>query len=51
VSPTVRELLPELGETKNGTHDKAARLLGWTPRSNEDAIMATAESLLRLGRR
>jgi nucleoside-diphosphate-sugar epimerase len=51
VSPTVRELLPELGKTKNGTHDKAARLLGWTPRSNEDAIMATAESLLRLGRR
>jgi hypothetical protein len=26
-------------------------LLGWAPRSNEDAIVATAESLLRLDRR
>jgi nucleoside-diphosphate-sugar epimerase len=51
VSPTVRELLPELGKTKNASHDRAVRLLGWAPRSNEDAIVATAESLLRLGRR
>ena len=51
VSPTVRELLPELGKAKNGTHEKAVRLLGWAPRSNEDTILATAESLLRLERR
>jgi dihydroflavonol-4-reductase len=50
-NPTVRELLPELGKTKNGSHAKASRLLGWAPRSNEDAIAATAESLLRLDRR
>lgn len=50
-SPTVRELLPELGKAKNGTHEKAVRLLGWAPRSNEDTILATAESLLRLERR
>jgi nucleoside-diphosphate-sugar epimerase len=50
-NPTVRELLPELGKTKNGSHEKASRLLGWAPRSNEDAIVATAESLLRLDRR
>jgi nucleoside-diphosphate-sugar epimerase len=50
-NPTVRELLPELGKSKNGSHEKAARLLGWAPRSNEDAIVATAESLLRLKRR
>jgi nucleoside-diphosphate-sugar epimerase len=50
-SPTVRELLPELGKSKNGSHEKASRLLGWAPRSNEDAIVATAESLLRLRRR
>jgi len=24
-------------------------LLGWAPRSNEEAIVATAESLVRLG--
>jgi nucleoside-diphosphate-sugar epimerase len=50
-NPTVRELLPELGKSKNGSHAKASRLLGWAPRSNEDAIIATAESLLRLERR
>jgi dihydroflavonol-4-reductase len=50
-NPTVRELLPELGKSKNGSHEKASRLLGWAPRSNEDAIVATAESLLRLKRR
>lgn len=47
--PTVRQVLPELGKVKNATNAKARRLLGWTPRSNEDAIVATAESLLALG--
>jgi len=47
--PTVRQILPELGKAKAATNEKARRLLGWTPRSNEEAIVATAESLLRLG--
>lgn len=47
--PTVRQVLPELGKVKNATSAKARRLLGWTPRSNEDAIVASAESLLALG--
>jgi nucleoside-diphosphate-sugar epimerase len=47
--PVVRELLPELGKKKNGTNEKARRLLGWTPRSNEESIVSTADSLLRLG--
>lgn len=47
--PTVRQVLPELGKAKNGTSAKAGRLLGWAPRSNEDAVVATAESLLALG--
>jgi nucleoside-diphosphate-sugar epimerase len=42
-------VLPELGKTKSGTNEKAKRVLGWAPRSNEEAIIATAESLLRLG--
>ncbi|MGJ5197520.1 hypothetical protein [Bradyrhizobium sp. HKCCYLRH1030] len=29
--------------------DKARRLRGWSSRSNEDAIVAAAESLLELG--
>ena len=47
--PAVRQILPELGKMKNGTNEKAKRLLGWAPRSNEESIAATAESLVRLG--
>jgi nucleoside-diphosphate-sugar epimerase len=47
--PAIKQILPELGKRKNATHEKAARLLGWSPRSNEDSIVATAESLIRLG--
>lgn len=47
--PAVRQILPELGKMKNATSEKARRLLGWAPRSNEEAIVATAESLARLG--
>ena len=47
--PAVKQILPELGKKKNATSEKARRLLGWSPRSPEEAIVATAESLLRLG--
>lgn len=48
-NPAVRLILPELDKEKNGTSAKAKRILGWTPRSNEEAIIATAESMIRLG--
>ena len=47
--PGVKQILPDLGKKKNASHNKATRVLGWAPRSNEDAIVATAESLVRLG--
>ena len=47
--PSIRQIIPELGKTKNATGDKARRLLGWAPRPREDALVATAESLIRLG--
>ena len=47
--PAVKQILPELGKTRNATNEKARRLLGWAPRSNEESIVATAESLVRLG--
>jgi len=47
--PAVRQLLPELGKIKNATNEKAKRMLGWAPRPSEEAIVATAESLVRLG--
>lgn len=47
--PAVKQILPELGKLKNGTNAKAKRLLGWSSRSSEEAIIASAESLLDLG--
>jgi nucleoside-diphosphate-sugar epimerase len=47
--PTVRQVVPELGNEKRASNEKAKRVLGWRPRSNEEAIVATAESLVRLG--
>jgi nucleoside-diphosphate-sugar epimerase len=47
--PAVQQILPELGKRKNATGEKARRLLGWQPRSNEECLIATAESLRRLG--
>jgi nucleoside-diphosphate-sugar epimerase len=46
--PAIRLITPELGKKKNASNEKAKRVLGWTPRSNEQAIVATAESLVRL---
>jgi nucleoside-diphosphate-sugar epimerase len=45
----VQQIVPELGKVKSASNDKARRTLGWAPRSNEDAIVAAAESLVRLG--
>ncbi len=47
--PAVKQIVPELAKPKNASGGKARRLLGWSPRSPEEAIVATGESLLRLG--
>jgi len=47
--PAVKQIIPELGKWKNATSEKAQRVLGWTPRSREDCLVATAESMIRLG--
>lgn len=49
VDPTVRSVAFELGRARPVSNAKAKSVLGWTPRSNEDAIVACAESLLRCG--
>ena len=48
-NPVARQILPELGRVKNASNEKAKRVLGWAPRSNDESIYATAESLVRLG--
>jgi len=49
LQPSVRQILPELGKTRNASSEKAKRMLGWSPRSNEECIVATGESLVQLG--
>ncbi|MFN8401011.1 MAG: aldehyde reductase [Anaerolineales bacterium] len=49
MSPAVRSTVPNLGIIRRTTNEKAVRLLGWSPRTNEEAITATGESLLKLG--
>lgn len=48
-APELKLLLPELGKEKHATGEKAKRLLGWSPRTPEDSIVDTAESLIKLG--
>lgn len=45
----IAAIAPQLGQKKDSTNEKAKSTLGWEPRSREDAIVATAESLLKLG--
>ena len=48
-APMMKAIVPLLGVNMNATGEKARTLLGWSPRSREEAIVATAESLIRLG--
>mgnify|MGYP001172108227 CR=1 FL=1 len=48
-NPSLRMLATLLGKYAQVSGEKAQKLLNWNPRSNEEAIVATAESMLRLG--
>jgi dihydroflavonol-4-reductase len=47
--PRLRELVPQLGQAKGASHDKATKVLGWKPIAVEDAVTASADSLVALG--
>ncbi len=47
--PQLRDALPQLGRIRRSSNRKAVETLGWTPRSNDEIIIATADSLLKLG--
>lgn len=48
-NPAMKNLVPFLDLRLHATSRKATTLLGWSPRSPEEAIVASAESLLQLG--
>lgn len=47
--PSVRLVSPELGKVKHCSNEKAKSVLGWQPRSKEEAVIASAESLHEFG--
>lgn len=47
--PLLQAVVPMLGRVRHSSSAKARSVLGWQPRSNDEAILATAESLIRLG--
>ena len=49
VNRDLRAIRPQMRRPQGASHEKAARMLGWEPRSTEDSIVASAESLVRLG--
>ncbi len=47
-SKRAKAILPLAGVYRNASNEKAKTLLGWMPRSNEEAILSTVNSLIRL---
>ena len=45
----MRPLVPLLDNTRHATSAKARRVLGWNPRPREEAVVASAESLMKFG--
>ncbi|UBM59435.1 aldehyde reductase [Marinilongibacter aquaticus] len=48
-NPSLRMVATLLGKYAEVSSEKAQKLLEWSPRSNEEAIVATAKSMLQLG--
>ncbi|KAA2242959.1 aldehyde reductase [Chitinophaga agrisoli] len=48
-NPQAKAMLPLIGIYRNASNEKAKRVLGWRPRSNEEAVLASAESLVKWG--
>lgn len=49
VVPKLRGAVPELSRPRRVINKRAVQELGWTPRSTEEAIVASGESLIELG--
>ena len=46
---SIKQILPDLGHPRHVSNAKARRVLGWSPRSYDETIVDTAESLIQLG--
>ena len=48
-NPEFRSIVPDLGYVKKTSNDKARKMLGWTPRPPQEAIVAAAQSMVARG--
>lgn len=48
-NPQAKAVLPLVGIYREASNAKARSMLGWNPRSNQEAILATVDSLIRDG--
>ncbi|MDP1555335.1 MAG: aldehyde reductase, partial [Hyphomonas sp.] len=46
INPAVKQVIPELNRERNVSNEKARRVLGWQPRTAEEAIISGAKSLI-----
>lgn len=46
-NPLAKNIVPQLGRRKNASNQKAIAMLNWKPRSNEEAVLSAAESLIK----
>ena len=49
INPPAKQILAELGRERHISSDNAKRVLGWEPRSAEEAIISGAKSLMKFG--
>jgi dihydroflavonol-4-reductase len=49
INPPAKQLLPELSRERHISSEKAKRVLGWIPRTSEEAVIAGARSLIEFG--
>ena len=45
-NPTLKQIIPELNRERHVSSEKAKRILGWQPRTAEEAIVSGAQSLI-----
>lgn len=48
-NPVLKQVLPELGKRREASFVKAKNFLGWQPRTAEDAVLSSAQSLMKHG--
>ena len=46
INPPARQIIPEIGRERHISSEKAKRVLGWQPRTAEEAIISGAKSLI-----